>query len=67
MNKNIDFESALKELETISERLEIGECSLEESIKLYEKGIELSKACADVLKQAKQKIITLEEAEEENQ
>ena len=61
-----DFESAIKELSNIVERLESGECSLDESISLFEKGIELSKKCNKTLESARQKIITLNNAEEES-
>lgn len=64
-NENIDFETALKELEAITEQLENGDLSLDRSIELFEKGIELSKICSNKLKTAKQKIITLEQAENE--
>ncbi len=64
-NKNMNFEDSIKELEKISEKLESGEVSLEESIELYEKGIALSKYCSDLLLKAKQKIITIEQANEE--
>ena len=64
-DKKIDFESALKELEETVKALESGELSLEESMALYEKGIKLSKECAVALEGAKQKIITLTEAENE--
>ncbi len=67
MDKKLSFEEALEELESISEKIENENTSLEESIKLYERGIELSKICADTLKTAKQKIISLESAESEEQ
>ena len=63
--QNLDFESALKELEKTVALLENGDLSLDESIKLYEKGIELSKECSLKLENAKQKIITLSDAEGE--
>lgn len=63
--QNLDFESALKELEKTVSLLENGDLSLDDSIKLYEKGILLSKECALKLENAKQKIITLNDAEGE--
>ena len=66
MEKKIDFEAAVKELELIVEILENGECTLDESIELYEKGMKLSVKCAKRLEDARQKIITLTQAEEEN-
>ena len=47
-----DFEAALAELESIVERMEIGEQTLEESLKDFERGMELSKQCQASLKQA---------------
>lgn len=65
LSNNTDFEASLLELEKIVEKLEGGETSLEESIKLFEKGMELSNDCRKTLNTAKQKIITLTEAEKE--
>ncbi len=59
-----DFESSLKMLENIVSKLETGDCSLEESITLFEKGIKLSEECSKCLETARQKIFTLTEAEE---
>ena len=65
MSNNTDFEASLLELEKIVEKLEGGEISLDESIKLFEKGMELSNNCRKTLNTARQKIITLTEAEKE--
>ena len=65
MSNNTDFEASLLELEKIVEKLEGGETSLDESIKLFEKGMELSNDCRKTLDNARQKIITLTEAEKE--
>ncbi len=46
------FEEALRTLESIVERLEQGDVPLEESIRLYEEGIAVSKYCAGKLTQA---------------
>ena len=56
MKNNIDFESALLELENIVNKLEAGNVGLNESIKLYEEGIVLSELCTKMLNDAKQKI-----------
>lgn len=61
--KDFDFEKSLKELEQIVADLEKGEMSLDNSIKTFEKGIKLSKECSKYLENAKQRIITLSEAE----
>ncbi len=46
------FDEALRRLEEIVARMEQGDIPLEESLKLYEEGIALSKACAQKLQQA---------------
>ena len=43
--KDISFEQALERLEEIADSLENGDFSLEESIKLYEEGVNLIKLC----------------------
>lgn len=57
---NISFETALKELEQITEKLEEGNLSLEKSIELFERGIRLSKLCNDMLEEAEGKIEILQ-------
>jgi exodeoxyribonuclease VII small subunit len=54
--ERLSFEEALKQLESIVEQLESPEITLEDSVKLYEKGMELSKQCTQVLHQAELKI-----------
>ncbi len=54
--KEKNFESALKRLEQISDLLENEETPLEESIKLFEEGIEIKEYCEEKLKSAKIKI-----------
>lgn len=66
MNKDFDFEKSLKELENTVNLLEKGDMTLDESIKAYEKGIKLSKECSLYLEDAKQKIISLTDAESED-
>ena len=66
MSKNTDFEKSLNELEKIVEKLQNGDISLDESIKLFEKGIELSKDCRQTLENARQKITSLTEEEQNN-
>ena len=50
------FETALKELESIVDRLEKGEVALEESIQLYERGEALKSRCDALLKDAEMRI-----------
>ena len=54
--KENNFESALKRLEEISDLLESEDTPLEDSIKLFEEGIELKEFCEEKLKSAKLKI-----------
>ena len=54
--KNKSFEESLRRLQEISEILESDEASLEESIKLYEEGIKLSKDCYHILNDAELKV-----------
>ena len=58
MNKRVDknFEESLKRLEEIAELLEDENTPLEESIKLFEEGIQLKEFCEEKLKSAKLKI-----------
>ena len=58
MNKKNEknFESALKRLEEISDLLENDNTPLDDSIKLFEEGIELKEYCEDKLKSAKIRI-----------
>ena len=55
-DKKIDFESSLKELETIVEKLEDEDINLEDSVKSFEKGISLVKECQKQLHNAELKI-----------
>jgi exodeoxyribonuclease VII small subunit len=50
------FEEALQQLEQIVQKLEKGELPLEESLKLYEEGIRLSRLCHGKLEEAEGKI-----------
>ena len=59
--QGVDFEAALEELEGLVERMEEGELSLEESLKTYERGITLSRACQKSLDSAEQRIQILGE------
>jgi len=52
----IKFEEALKKLEKIVEDLEKGDISLDEALKKYQDGIELSRVCSQRLENAKKRI-----------
>ncbi len=51
-----NFEKDLKRLEEVVKLLEDNECSLDDSIKLFQEGIELSKNCRATLVNAEQTI-----------
>ena len=55
-DKKIDFESSLKELEKIVEKLEDDDINLEDSVKSFEKGMTLVKECQKQLQSAELKI-----------
>jgi len=59
----MNFEKALKELEEIANSLEEGELSLDESIRQFEKGMQLSKFCRLKLDEAERKIEILQKGE----
>lgn len=56
---NFNFENSLQELEKIVNALESNEVPLDEAIKLFEKGIELSDKCRKTLEKAEIKINTI--------
>ena len=55
------FEEQLTALESVVERLERGELSLDESVRLFEEGIKLSNACKKELEAAEGRIQLLAE------
>ena len=55
-NKKIDFESSLKELESIVKKLEDEHINLEDSVKSFEAGINLVKECQKQLEDAELKV-----------
>ena len=56
-----DFESAIAELETLVKQLEDGDLPLDTSLKLFERGVELSRYCHDQLGAAQKRIELLTE------
>ena len=55
------FEEQLTALEVVVERLERGELTLDESVRLFEEGVKLSEACKKELEAAEGKIQVLVE------
>ena len=60
MKKEIKFEEALERLTEINEKIESEEISLDDSIKLFKEGLELSKLCQKKLDEAKLEIEKIE-------
>ena len=56
-----DFEAALAELERIVKQLEDGDLTLEKSLELYERGVQLSRFCHTRLEDAERRIEVLNE------
>lgn len=63
MSDKIKFEDLLSKLESIVEKLEKGDLSLEESLSAYEEGIKLSRLCLKQLDEAERKIEMLTKGE----
>jgi len=61
------FEESLTDLEKIVHDLEDGQTGLEESLSLYEKGVQLIKRCNAQLVQAEQRILVLTGADADGQ
>ena len=54
-----DFEAAIAELETIVKKLEDGDLALENSLELYERGVQLSRFCHARLEDAEKRVEVL--------
>lgn len=60
MGKTVQsFETAIRRLEEIVDTLESGDLSLEESIRIFEEGVGLTRTCSKQLEQAEQKVSRL--------
>ena len=56
MAVKVSYEQAREELTKVVEQLEAGSATLEDSLKLWERGEELAKICQDLLEGAKAKV-----------
>ena len=56
------FEEALTRLEEIADLMENSEIGLENSVKLYKEGVELSVYCSEILNKAEQQVMELKES-----
>lgn len=61
-----DFEKALEELETLVEQMESGDLSLDDSLKQFKRGVELTRHCQGVLDKAQQTVEKLIDANDES-
>ncbi|MBT8039958.1 MAG: exodeoxyribonuclease VII small subunit [Xanthomonadales bacterium] len=61
-----DFEKSLEELEGLVEQLESGDLSLDESLKQFKRGVELTRHCQGVLEKAQQTVEQLLEVDDES-
>jgi exodeoxyribonuclease VII small subunit len=59
MADEIKFEEALTRLEAVVNRLESGELPLDESLRLFEEGVHLTKVCTNRLEEAERRITIL--------
>ena len=67
MGKEKSFEQQMKILQQIVEKLEANDVELDESIKLYEEGLKLSKTLKDQLSAFEEKIAQLNKGDEEDE
>lgn len=63
-SKTVNVEKALSDLESLVESMEAGTLSLEQSLKHYERGVSLARACQSALQQAEQTVMALREGGE---
>lgn len=66
MKENKNFEEMIESLEQIAKELESGNLSLDDSVKKFEEGMEISKDCSRILETAEKKISILVKNSEGN-
>ena len=57
--EDLSFEELIKRLEEVTNKLEKEELNLDESVELFEEGMNLSKKCNETLENAEKKITIL--------
>lgn len=57
--KDVNFEELIEKLEEITNKLEKEQLSLDESVKLFEEGMQISKECNSKLEDAEKRITIL--------
>ena len=65
--KPLDFEASLSQLETLVEKLENSEFTLEQSLQAFESGVKLTRQCHQALSEAEQKVQLLIEENGQSQ
>ena len=65
-DKILNFEESMKSLEKIVEKLEVGNQTLEQSLNLFEEGVEISKKLNEHLKDAEKKVNILINSSDNN-
>lgn len=63
----IDFEASLSQLESLVEKLENSEFTLEQSLQAFEQGVKLTRQCQQALSAAEQKVQVLVEENGQSQ
>jgi exodeoxyribonuclease VII small subunit len=61
MNNNKTLEENLKEIEVIVEKIENGDISLEESIKLYKEGVKILEQCNTKIDTIEKELLIIKE------
>ena len=56
--ENLNFETAMKQLEEIANQLERNDLDLDKAVEKFEEGMKLSKKCNEILENAEKKIAT---------
>ena len=65
VKKSYPFETSLDKLEKLVEKMEDGDLTLEESLKIFEEGVKLTRECQQALADAEQKVkLLIEESGE---
>ena len=54
--ENLNFETAMKQLEEIANQLEKNDLDLDKAVEKFEEGMKLSKKCSEILENAEKKI-----------
>lgn len=66
-NRVADFEEAFRKLKAVSEKMDSEGLKLEESVRLYEEGMEAYRLCRSILEEAKQKMDVYRETGDEEE